>query len=171
LRELSLAGGRCTDAGLQALAALPIELLMLVDCDAVRGETLAALPHVRELTVRGGHLGQAAAQQLANLPKLQKLYLFEAAARMPLAPLATSRSLTSLTIAGPFARSELPQFVAATALRQLFLQPTPSFADDDLPLLHGLRQLTHLWLAGATPAQRVALRSALPNCQVGDELW
>lgn len=171
LRELTLAGGRCTDAGLQALAALPIELLALVDCEAVRGETLAALPHVRELIVRGGSLGQAAAQQLANLPKLKKLYLLEAAAALPLGPLASSRSLADLTITGPFARSELPQLAPAGALRELRLQPTPPFADDELPLLHGLRQLKQLSLAGATAVQRAALHAAMPNCQVGDELW
>lgn len=171
LRELTLAGGRCTDAGLQALAALPIELLALVDCDAVRGETLDMLPHVRELIVRGGNLGRAATQQFANLPNLKRLYLLEAAAALPLGPLASSRSLADLTITGPFARSELPQLAPAGALRELRLQPTPPFADDELPLLHGLRQLKRLSLAGATPEQRAALGGALPNCQVGDELW
>lgn len=171
LRELTIAGGSCTDAGLQALAALPIERLMLVDCDAVRGETLAALPHVRELAVRGGQLGQAATQQLANLPKLKRLYLLEAAAALPLGPLATSRSLADLTLAGPFARNDLPQLARAGALRELRLQPAPPFADDELPLLQGLRQLTRLSVAGATPAQRAALHAALPNCQVSDELW
>lgn len=171
LRELTLAGGRCTDAGLQALAALPIERLMLADCDAVRGETLAALPQVRELVVRGGQLGQAAAQQLANLPKLKRLSLLEAAAALPLGPLATSRSLADLTLAGPFARNDLPQLARAGALRELRLQPTPPFADGELPLLHGLRQLKRLSLAGSTAAQRAALHAALPNCQVGDELW
>ncbi|MBL8737851.1 MAG: hypothetical protein JNL12_15570 [Planctomycetes bacterium] len=171
LRELTLAGGRCTDAGLQALAALPIELLALVDCDAVRGETLAALPQVRELIVRGGNLGRAATSQLANLPKLKRLYLLEAAAALPLGPLASSRSLADLTITGPFARSELPQLAPAGALRELRLQPTPPFADGELPLLHELRQLKRLSLAGSTAAQRAALHAALPNCQVGDELW
>lgn len=67
MRELNIAGCSCTDAGLQALAALPIERLMLVDCDSVRGETLSALPHVRELAVRGGQLGQAASARLPSL--------------------------------------------------------------------------------------------------------
>ena len=171
LRELTLAGGACTDAGLEALAALPIELLCLVDCDAVRGASLAKWSHVRELAVRGGHLDSTAAQHLAGMPKLQKLYLLDAAAGLPLAPFAAHGTLTSLTLAGPFARNELPQLAAAAALRELRLQPTPPFADDELPLLHGLRQLTRLSLAGATAAQRAALRTALPRCQIHAELW
>ncbi|MCU0866517.1 MAG: hypothetical protein MUC36_22255 [Planctomycetes bacterium] len=169
LRELTLAGGSFTDAGLQSLATLPIRSLNLFDCGALRGESLAMLSQVRSLLVRGGQLGPAAASQLAAMPNLGKLYLMDAAAGVPLGPLATAGQLKELVLLGPLARNELPGLTALTSLRSLGLGPEPPFTDEQLTLLHGLRQLQRLRVLAISATQRTALGHALPGVNISDE--
>jgi hypothetical protein len=170
LRELTLAGGSFTDAGLQALATLPIQSLSLIDCEAVRGESLAMLTQASSLLIRGGDLRPAAAEQLAAMPKLTKLYLLAAAAGVPLGPLATAGQLTELTLQGPLATDELLHLRTLTTLRGLALQPEPPFTDEQLTLLHGLRQLQRLRVLAISATQRTALGHALPGVNISDEL-
>lgn len=173
LRELTLVGAHCTDAGLRSLADLPLQRLALVDCAHVAGFGLSAVRSLRTLTLRRVALAPDAFAGLAALPELGKLLLLEpvlpgSGRELPLAALPSFPALADLHLAGPFSRHELPQLAACRGLRKLTLQLDPPLRDADLPLLHGLGQLERLQLPGANVGDDAlaTLRRALPDCTV-----
>lgn len=171
LFELALAGGTFTDVGLRALSKQPIELLALLDCERFSGESLAGLPLVRELVLKDGRLGAAAAGQIAAMPSLKKLYLIGDAATLPLAPLAAATRLTDLILIGPLLRSDLPELARLQTLEHLLLIPESALSDPVLMHLTGLRNLKRLSLPLSTIEQRAMLQAALPATTIVDTAW
>ena len=164
--QLTIAGGRFTDAGLRALRSMQLTALAMFDCEGLRGESLAELRLVRQLILRGGPLGPTAAAQMAAMPELTGIWLFDAAASIPLAPLAAAKNLNTISLHGPLRLDGLPQLARLTSLRDLMLRPTTPLTDQELLLLHGLRQIETLSVVGATELQCRTLRDALPGAKV-----
>jgi hypothetical protein len=168
--QLTIAGGRFTDEGLRALRTLQLKYLALLDCDGVRGESFAELRLVRQLVVRGGPLTRNTASQLATMPALREMWLHGEAASIALAPLAAS-NLIRVGLEGPLHPDALPNLHRIASLRDLMLRPATPLTDEDLLLLHGLRQLESLNAVGASEAQLATLRRALPGVQVLNAPW
>lgn len=173
LQELALAGGTFTDAGLQALAALPLQRLALIDCPQLRGRTLGSMRTVRNLFLRGDGLDGDVLAQAAALPALRDLVISARHTPVALGTLRQAPHLGKLLLDTATPRHELAALASCQQLRSLALRLRPPLRDDELVLLHGLTQLTSLKLVSdlVTPAGRASLKQALPRCTIGDELW
>jgi hypothetical protein len=173
LKQLTLAGGSFGDDALTALAALPIERLSLIDCPRVHGHSLGALRNVKALAVRGIAPDGSFASQVATLPLLWQLSLFDIRGELGLADLRGAPKLRSLQLDGRLDRGELVHLAGCAALEELMLRLTPPLRDDELGLLHGLTRLRRIEIVSdaVTPAGRDALRKALPDCKIGADVW
>jgi hypothetical protein len=172
LRELLLVGSTCSDAGLAALAAIPLERLTLCGCEGVRGDRLAAHRDLIGLVLRNNSLAGEALAQCAQLPKLQRLGIFTSGADpLPLAELARAPALVELTLQGRLPIADLPLLAAVPQLRKLGLWPTPPMRLDDLEALRGLVRLERVGVVGLDARGRERLQAWLPGVTVTDELW
>jgi tetratricopeptide (TPR) repeat protein len=155
LRALDLQGGEVTDAGVAALADLPIDALDLGVGAGVKGEGLAGWRRLRDLS------GSIAAEHAARLSSLQYLSLsnprsedFSGLAKLaslsslglsfaacpPLGMFAEMPALRRLCLSNVYLPRSIAPLGAATELRELML-PDGRIADEHLAPLASLVDL------------------------------